>query len=248
MHVSAFPCQMSNTDDRRCRRCTKPRRDGTGGHWVQFCASGCWCRREDSNLHGVTHPTRSLAWRSDLGVHRSRHVREVVQQILGSVHGPGLRSFCMTLEPGDRSPESGDFDDHWHSLLTGDPSALPGLSKRFRRMPSPPRCKACGVPFAGPYAPVLKMLRFSPWPLNQQLCKWCFEGIGKQRGGAEVPNTVARLGSVTAGGELAMSDAIVEVASVDTQGLERRPPYARTTKLRLGYPFPALLYRVAVTA
>ena len=220
-------------------------------------------------------------------------------------------------------------------------------------MPSPPRCKACGVPFAGPYAPLLKMLRYSPWPLNQQLCKWCFEGIGKQRGGAEVPvsllfsdvrgsttlaeqmtpnefrllldrffktvfvavdtyhgvvdhivgdgvmamwtpgfggpdhpvqvvragrklvadmasdpilgktlpagvgihtgvawvgvvgvvgvvevvgetgvhdftvlgdvpNTVARLGSVTASGELAMSDAIVEVASVDTEGLERR--------------------------
>ncbi len=38
----------------------------------------------------------------------------------------------------------------------------------------------------------------------------------------DVPNTVARLGSVTAGGELAMSDAIVEVASVDTEGLERR--------------------------
>ena len=54
-------------------------------------------------------------------------------------------------------------------------------------MPSPPRCKSCGVPFAGPYRPLLRMFRFSPWPLNQQLCRWCFEGIGQRRGGAEVP-------------------------------------------------------------
>ncbi len=63
MHESALPCQMSDTDDRRWRRRGEPRRDGTGDHSVHFCASGCWCRREDSNLHGVTHPTRSLAWR-----------------------------------------------------------------------------------------------------------------------------------------------------------------------------------------
>ncbi len=31
---------------------------------MQFCASGCWCRREDSNLHGAINPTRSLAWRA----------------------------------------------------------------------------------------------------------------------------------------------------------------------------------------
>ena len=93
----------------------------------------------------------------------------------------------MDPEPADQSPEGGEFDDHWHELLTGDPSALPGLSSLFRRMPSPPRCKSCGVPFAGPYAPVLRALRLRPWELNQQLCKWCFDGIGKKRGGAEVP-------------------------------------------------------------
>ena len=30
---------------------------------MQLYASGCWCRREDSNLHGAINPTRSLAWR-----------------------------------------------------------------------------------------------------------------------------------------------------------------------------------------
>ena len=66
MHHSALPCHMSNTDDRRSRRCREPRRNGTGGHPVQLYTSGCWCRREDSNLHGVAHPTRSLAWRVSL--------------------------------------------------------------------------------------------------------------------------------------------------------------------------------------
>lgn len=93
----------------------------------------------------------------------------------------------MALEREGRPPESGDFDQHWHDLLTGEPGARSGLSRMFQRMPSPPRCKACGVPFAGPYSLILKALRFSPWPLNQQLCKWCFEGVGKKRGGAEVP-------------------------------------------------------------
>lgn len=93
----------------------------------------------------------------------------------------------MDPEPSDQSPESGEYDDQWHELLTGDPSASPGLSRLFKRLPAAPRCKACGVPFAGPYAPVLRALRWKPWELNQQLCKWCFDGIGKRRGGAEVP-------------------------------------------------------------
>ncbi len=61
VHPGALPCHKPNTDDGRRRRWTKPRRNGTGDHSVQFYASGCWCRREDSNLHGAINPTRSLA-------------------------------------------------------------------------------------------------------------------------------------------------------------------------------------------
>lgn len=64
---------------------------------------------------------------------------------------------------------------------------MPGLSKYFRRLPAAPRCKACQAPFAGPYAPLFRLLRFRPWQLNRQLCNHCFNGIDKQRGGAEVP-------------------------------------------------------------
>lgn len=93
----------------------------------------------------------------------------------------------MTGALEDGLPESGEHDDYWRDLLTGDPSALPRLSKLFRRMPAAPRCKSCGVPFAGPYTPVLRLFTFKPWPLNEQLCRPCFQGMAKQRGGAEVP-------------------------------------------------------------
>ncbi len=32
-------------------------------HWMPDRLAGPRCRREDSNLHGVLNPTRSLAWR-----------------------------------------------------------------------------------------------------------------------------------------------------------------------------------------
>lgn len=64
---------------------------------------------------------------------------------------------------------------------------MQGLSQYFPRLPTAPRCKACQAPFAGPFAPLLRLLRFRPWQLNRQLCHHCFHGINKARGGAEVP-------------------------------------------------------------
>lgn len=91
----------------------------------------------------------------------------------------------MDLDRQDLSPESGEFDDHWERVLNGE--LMPGMSKYFRHLPTAPRCKACQAPFAGPFAPLLRLLRFKPWQLNRQLCHHCFHGIDKERGGAEVP-------------------------------------------------------------
>lgn len=88
----------------------------------------------------------------------------------------------------DRShptPEHGDFDAHWEKVLNGE--MMPGLSRHLRRLPAAPRCKACQAPFAGPFAPLLKVLGFRPWKLNQRLCHHCFHGIDEMRGGADVP-------------------------------------------------------------
>lgn len=88
-----------------------------------------------------------------------------------------------TDRPG-LEPVSGDHDEYWKRMLSGD--FMPGLSKYFRRLPTTPRCKACQAPFAGPYSPLLRLLRFRPWQLNRQLCENCFHAIDEQRGGAEV--------------------------------------------------------------
>lgn len=91
----------------------------------------------------------------------------------------------MADDRSNLAPESGDFDDHWERVLMGE--FMPGLSKYFRRLPGPPRCKACQAPFQGLFAPLLRLGGFRPWPLNRQLCYHCFNGIDKARGGAEVP-------------------------------------------------------------
>lgn len=90
----------------------------------------------------------------------------------------------MVDDGSDLAPESGEFDDHWERVLMGE--YMPGLSKHFRRLPAPPRCKACQVPFAGPFVGLLRLFRFRPWHLNRQLCYHCFHGIDRARGGAEV--------------------------------------------------------------
>jgi adenylate cyclase len=59
----------------------------------------------------------------------------------------------------------------------------------------------------------------------------------------DVPNTVARLGSAAAGGELAMSDEIVEAAGVDTTLLKRRYLNLKGK----ADPFPAWIERIQVT-
>lgn len=84
-------------------------------------------------------------------------------------------------------PPGADLDQHWQEFFTGDPQVLPAISRMYRRIPAPPRCKACGAPFSGPFAPLLKVLGVKPWPLNEQLCRPCYKGLGEKQGGAEVP-------------------------------------------------------------
>jgi adenylate cyclase len=78
-------------------------------------------------------------------------------------------------------------NDYWHNLLIGEDRGLNLLSRMFRAVPSPPRCKICQAPFQGPFAPVFKLVGFRRWALNQQLCRFCVSGLAKDKGGAEIP-------------------------------------------------------------
>ena len=92
----------------------------------------------------------------------------------------------MTTEAGKGSSQAG-MNEMWLMRLSGEPGSLPAISRFYRRLPAPPRCKACGAPFTGPLAPVLRLFGVKPWPVNEQLCGPCYRGLGNKQGGAEVP-------------------------------------------------------------
>lgn len=77
-------------------------------------------------------------------------------------------------------------EEEWRDLLTGDHSAVLALKRRFRSLPSAPRCKLCYAPFGGIGGRLLAPW-FGPWERNPQLCKNCMKGLIKHGvGGAEV--------------------------------------------------------------
>lgn len=77
--------------------------------------------------------------------------------------------------------------DYWRGVLTGEDKGLRFTQKRMSKLPSPPRCKLCQAPFAGPGAPLVRMLGFRRWELNQQMCNNCFKRVDAHQGGAEIP-------------------------------------------------------------
>lgn len=80
-----------------------------------------------------------------------------------------------------------DADEYWRKVLTGEDRGLGTVSRLFRSIPSPPRCKLCQAPFKGPVAPLFRLAGFRRWALNQQLCRFCVKDLDKHKGGAEVP-------------------------------------------------------------
>lgn len=88
---------------------------------------------------------------------------------------------------GDERYSAGaEHSEHWARLLGGDDSNLGMVQRVMGRLPSPPRCKLCMAPFTGPYAPILRLVGFKRWALNQQMCRFCVRDLEKHSGGAEV--------------------------------------------------------------
>jgi len=86
----------------------------------------------------------------------------------------------MSASPPDTQAE-------WRRLLTTEHAFAPGRNA-FRRIPSPPRCKLCNAPFAGPGGLVFRRFGYAPWPKNPRMCQACirsFQRLGP--GGAEIP-------------------------------------------------------------
>jgi adenylate cyclase len=77
------------------------------------------------------------------------------------------------------------------AALMGENARLLRRRSVFRRLPSPPRCKLCAVPFAGIGGLVLRHVGFPRSPGNPSLCSKCLGKLRKQgMNGVEMPVTL----------------------------------------------------------
>jgi adenylate cyclase len=77
-------------------------------------------------------------------------------------------------------------DPIWYSILNDPDSGFAFGRKWFQMIPSSPRCKLCAAPFAGPGAPIMRLIDRGPWAKNPTICGLCFKQLEKGRGGAEI--------------------------------------------------------------
>jgi len=77
-------------------------------------------------------------------------------------------------------------EDAWRRRLDGSDQGARPLRAFWRSLPTPPRCKMCLRPFAGPGGAVMRMVGLGPWRKNPKFCRGCYQGIDAHRGGAEV--------------------------------------------------------------
>lgn len=76
-------------------------------------------------------------------------------------------------------------------MLTGQSPILAAQRRRFRHLPSDPRCKLCLVPFRGVGAVAMKRLGFAQSPGNPGMCSKCIDAM-RAHGvtGLEIPVTL----------------------------------------------------------
>jgi len=82
--------------------------------------------------------------------------------------------------------------EQWRSLLSGESTArLVRGRELYKHLPSPPRCKLCLAPFAGPGGAVMRHLGYARWPKSPRFCQQCHKTLAKAAvGGAEVEISV----------------------------------------------------------
>jgi adenylate cyclase len=64
------------------------------------------------------------------------------------------------------------------------------LRRRWRAVPSAPRCKMCYSPFGAPGGPILRLIGKGRWPGNPKYCGGCFKDLYRTRVGAEIECTL----------------------------------------------------------
>jgi adenylate cyclase len=86
-------------------------------------------------------------------------------------------------------PDSGN-DAFWYEFLTAGSPNERRNRRIFRLLPHGPRCRLCAAPFAGPAAPVMRLIGKGPADYNPNWCSSCFGFVTEHHGGAEVELTL----------------------------------------------------------
>jgi adenylate cyclase len=104
--------------------------------------------------------------------------------------GSALDDTTSDGEPAPPEPALPVSDPQWRAVLEGTTGMFAAGRRLFRLIPSSPRCKLCAAPFAGPGAPVMRILDRGPWAKNPNICGFCFKALERDRGGAEIDLTL----------------------------------------------------------
>lgn len=84
------------------------------------------------------------------------------------------------------TPERRD-EQFWREFLEKGGDSVPALMRRtLKHLPDDPRCRMCAAPFAGPAAPVMRLMGRRPSDANPNWCTACFNMMAKYHGGAEI--------------------------------------------------------------
>lgn len=89
----------------------------------------------------------------------------------------------------DVPPPADDRERFWREYLTRGDALERRVRRVFRVLPRAPRCQLCAAPFAGPAAPLMRVLGKRPADKNPRVCQSCFTFIAKHHGGAEIEAT-----------------------------------------------------------
>jgi adenylate cyclase len=84
------------------------------------------------------------------------------------------------------TPDKAD-DEFWRRFLEQGGDTWTGRGRRIlKRIPADPRCQMCASPFAGPGAPLMRLMGKRQSDANPHWCTSCFTMMSKHHGGAEV--------------------------------------------------------------
>jgi adenylate cyclase len=92
----------------------------------------------------------------------------------------------VTTDPS-RVPNDDAF---WREFLTTGHRKERAGRRFFRLLPRDPRCRLCAAPFAGPGAPLMRLLGKRPAGQNPNWCSTCFDFMEEHHGGAEIEVTL----------------------------------------------------------